>query len=133
MGSLMQWLYLERMKVYYPIKILDTTFQTHLHTNGPIINAPDKLSVTCDRLVVFSRYSGFPTNKTDCHVITEILWKVALNTTTHPISWLPKAGMQFLQWLHCQLFSHCDVHLYVLTQMCVNHLIDTGVSNSIFI
>jgi hypothetical protein len=36
MGSLMQCLYLERMKVYYPIKILDTTFSTHLHTNGPV-------------------------------------------------------------------------------------------------
>ena len=36
MGSLMQWLYLERMKVYYPIKILDTTFSTHMHTNGPV-------------------------------------------------------------------------------------------------
>jgi len=33
-----------------------------------------KLSVTCDRSVVFS------TNKTDCHDKTEILLKVALNT-----------------------------------------------------
>jgi hypothetical protein len=29
---------------------------------------------------VFSGYSGFSTNKTDCHDITEILLKVALNT-----------------------------------------------------
>ena len=33
------------------------------------------LSVTCERSVVF------PTNKTDRHDITEILLKVALNTT----------------------------------------------------
>ena len=46
MGSLIQWLYLERMKVYYPIKILDTTFSTHLHTNGPVINAPINLTFT---------------------------------------------------------------------------------------
>ena len=38
------------------------------------------LSVTCDRLVVFSGYSGFSTNKTDRNNITEILLKVALNT-----------------------------------------------------
>jgi isocitrate dehydrogenase len=36
------------------------------------------LSVTCDRSVVFSGYSGF--NKTDHHDMTEILLKVALNT-----------------------------------------------------
>ena len=36
-----------------------------------------KLSVICDRSVVFSGYS---TNKTDCHDITEILLKVALIT-----------------------------------------------------
>jgi hypothetical protein len=30
--------------------------------------------------VVFIRYSGFPTNKTDHHDITEILLKVALIT-----------------------------------------------------
>jgi hypothetical protein len=38
------------------------------------------LSVTCNRSVVFSGYSGFSTNKTDCHNITEILLKVVLNT-----------------------------------------------------
>jgi hypothetical protein len=38
------------------------------------------LSVTCDRSVVFSEYSGSPTNKNDRHEITEILLKVALNT-----------------------------------------------------
>jgi len=32
--------------------------------------------------VVFSGYSVSPTNKTDCHYITEILLKVALNTIT---------------------------------------------------
>jgi hypothetical protein len=41
------------------------------------------LSVTCNRSVVFSGNFGFLTiNKTDCHNITEILWTVALNTTT---------------------------------------------------
>ena len=39
------------------------------------------LSVTCDRSVVFSRYS---TNKADHHDITEILLKVALNTISFP-------------------------------------------------
>jgi hypothetical protein len=39
MGSLVQWFYLERMKVYYPIKILDATCSTHLHTNRLVINA----------------------------------------------------------------------------------------------
>jgi hypothetical protein len=42
------------------------------------------LSVTCDRSVVFFRYSGFLHNKTDRHDITEILLKVALKTiNTH--------------------------------------------------
>jgi len=36
--------------------------------------------VTCDRLEVFSRYSVSFTYKIDCHDITEILLKVALNT-----------------------------------------------------
>jgi hypothetical protein len=40
---------LERMKVYYPIKILDATFPTHLHTNGPVINAPVNLKFTEER------------------------------------------------------------------------------------
>jgi hypothetical protein len=34
--------------------------------------------------VVFSGYAGFPINKTDCHNITEILLKVALNAKTKP-------------------------------------------------
>jgi hypothetical protein len=36
--------------------------------------------VTCDRSVVFSRSSGFSTNKTYRHDIAEILLKVALST-----------------------------------------------------
>ena len=35
-GRVMQWFYCERMQMYYPIKIIDTTFLTHLHTNGPV-------------------------------------------------------------------------------------------------
>ena len=38
------------------------------------------LMARCGNSVVFSGYSGFPTNKTDWHDITEILLKVALNT-----------------------------------------------------
>jgi hypothetical protein len=37
-------------------------------------------TILCEQLVVFSRYSCFPTNKTDRHDITEILLKVALST-----------------------------------------------------
>ena len=41
------------------------------------------LSVTCGRSVVFSGYSGLlHQKKTDCHYITGILLKVALNTMT---------------------------------------------------
>ena len=40
------------------------------------------LSVTCDRSVVFSGYTGVSNNKTDRHDITEILLNVSLNTTT---------------------------------------------------
>ena len=40
------------------------------------------LSVTCDRPVVFSGYSGFSTNKTVRHEKTEILFKVALSIIT---------------------------------------------------
>jgi hypothetical protein len=38
-----------------------------------------RLSVTCDRSVIFSGTPVSSTNKTDCHDITEILLKVALN------------------------------------------------------
>jgi len=41
-----------------------------------------KLSVTGDMSVVFSRSSCFLTNKTDRHLITEILLKVGFNTIT---------------------------------------------------
>ena len=39
-----------------------------------------KLSVTCDRSVVFSGYSVSSTNKTDRNDLTELLLKLALNT-----------------------------------------------------
>jgi hypothetical protein len=42
------------------------------------------LSVTCYRSVVFTGYSASSTNKTDRHDVTEILLKVALNTTNQP-------------------------------------------------
>ena len=38
------------------------------------------LSVTCDRSVVFSGNSSFLSSKTDCHDMTKILLKVALNS-----------------------------------------------------
>jgi hypothetical protein len=37
--------------MYYPIKIIDTTFSTHLHTNGPVINAPVNLMFTPETFV----------------------------------------------------------------------------------
>ena len=40
------------------------------------------LSLTCDRFVVFSDTPVSSTNKTDCHDITEIFLKMALNTIT---------------------------------------------------
>ena len=60
MGSLMQWLYLERMKVHYPIKILDTAFSTHLHINGPVINVSVNLTFTetfVNTTLKFSRHT----------------------------------------------------------------------------
>ena len=42
----------------------------------------DKIVISCDRLVVFTGYSCFFTNKTDHNNIIEILLKAALNTTT---------------------------------------------------
>jgi hypothetical protein len=45
-------------------------------------------------------FSGTPvssTNKTDCHDITEILLKVAINTINH----LPEQPSSFLLSLHC--------------------------------
>jgi hypothetical protein len=51
------------------------------------------MSVTCDRSVVFSWYSGFLHQyfKTDRHDITEILLKVALNTLPLPYPFLGQA------------------------------------------
>jgi hypothetical protein len=46
------------------------------------------LAVICGRSVVFSSTTGSSTNKTDCHDITEILLKVALNTINQTISGL---------------------------------------------
>ena len=42
----MQWFYWEKMQIYYPIKILDTTFSTHLHSSEPFINPPVNLVFT---------------------------------------------------------------------------------------
>jgi hypothetical protein len=42
-----------------------------------------------DRSAVFSEYSGYPTNKTDRHIITKILLKVALSTITPYVNVTP--------------------------------------------
>ena len=104
----------------------------------------DSLSVTFDRLMVFSGYSGFfSINKTDCHNITEILLKVAFNSIT--IRWgvlgltallsnfcgrlkaepefpLPFHDRFFVQWIDaiggcliCWYWCHCWPSLYKLS------------------
>ena len=58
------------------------------------------LSITCDSSMVFSGTPVFSTNKTDCHNITEILLKGAINTISH----LPEQSSSFLLHvvsLHC--------------------------------
>ena len=73
----------------------------------------NSLFVTCDRSVVFSGTPVFSINKTDCHDITEILLKVALNTINHQPSKLPFAG-HFIKigpdlrkrWTNCNLGPH---------------------------
>jgi hypothetical protein len=50
--------------------------------------------------VVFSGYAGFTINKTDCHDITEILLKVALNTKTKLNQ---KKNTNECRRLHCSL------------------------------
>ena len=42
--------------------------------------------MTCGRLVVFFEYSSI--NKTDCHNIAELFWKVALYSITVTPSWM---------------------------------------------
>jgi hypothetical protein len=61
-----------------------------VHTHIPLwflIN--NLMSLTCDRSVVFSGTLVSSINKTDCHDITRILLKVALNTINQPITWIP--------------------------------------------
>ena len=48
--------------------------------------------MTCDSSMVFSGTPVFTTNKTDCHDITEILLKGAINTINH----LPEQPSSFL-------------------------------------
>ncbi len=48
--------------------------------------------MTCDSSMVFSGTPVFSTNKTDCHDITEILLKGAINTINH----LPEHPSSFL-------------------------------------
>jgi hypothetical protein len=57
-GSVMQWFYWKRMQMYYPIKILDTTFLTHLHTNGPVINSPVNLTFMETLVNTTLKFSG---------------------------------------------------------------------------
>ena len=65
------------------------------------------LSVTCDRSMVFSAGPPvFSTNKTDRHDLTEILLKVATNTTPTPL---------FIN-LHilCNIFMHSLFIAYII-------------------
>ena len=62
--------------------------------------------MTCDRLVVFSGYSGSSTNKTDRDDITEIVLKVALNTINQTcllFNYLCKTIKSFKYKLWCDL------------------------------
>ena len=56
------------------------------------------MSLICDRSVVFSGYSGFSTNNTDRHDITEILLKVALNFPN--VIYLSKCAVFYEQKVH---------------------------------
>ena len=57
------------------------------------------LRVTCGRSIPVSS-----TNKTDCHDITEILLKVALNTLTHIV----------------EVFYQCNLLIHVLSFFCIS-------------
>jgi hypothetical protein len=54
-------------------------------------------AVPFGRSVVFSEYSGFPINKADRHDITEILWKVKLNTK-NPNPYQKAERIQFFKY-----------------------------------
>ena len=56
--------------------------------------------MTCDSSMVFSGTPVFSTNKTDCHDITEILLKGAINTINH----LPQ---QPIVHFYCTMSLHC--------------------------
>jgi hypothetical protein len=88
------------------------------------------LSVTCDRSVVFSGYSGLIHKKTDCHDIAEILLKVALNTinlnqTRKSLNVVLRDGLCFIlndkrrfvpsKWPWIDVFA-CDLLCYVEQQ-----------------
>jgi hypothetical protein len=64
----------------YPSQ-LNLWFLIPLMVKSTRYNMWKKLSESCDRSVVFCRYTGSTTNKTDHHDITDILLKLALNTT----------------------------------------------------
>jgi hypothetical protein len=75
------------------------------------------LSVTCSRSVFFSGNSGF-LHQTDCHHITEILLKVALNNTT--LFWSTCAFFCiFLLWTHVHMSRIC---LHVIIYMYVSEI-----------
>ena len=60
-------------------------------------------SVTCNRPVLFFGYSGFLTNKTDRHEITEI--------------WL-RGAVSFNKQTNKHWPCHCIVHIYVVIHFC---------------
>jgi hypothetical protein len=71
------------------------------------------------------RYSGFLTNKTDCHNITEILLKVALNTINQPtnrINWKIKTNFYYNKLSHGKPFwlqTDDDNAIIIRTQNCL--------------
>ena len=67
------------------------------------------------------------TNKTDCHDITEILLKVALNTIT-PVSKAHTNNVIFRQYRHCT-FSLLPVLSTVFPPSCADHMVEFGVSS----
>ena len=91
------------------------------------------MSVTCDRSVVFSGYSGCSSNKADRHDITEILLKVTLNTTKqtkHIYLERDFAATRLNKWRQAQAVitngsvssSAVDVYLEILKQVYLNFL-----------
>ena len=75
------------------------------------------LSVTCDRSVVYFRYSVSSTNKTDHHDIAEILLKLALSTITLTPSTriLVYYSFSIYEWIRCRTIKNIKYFFSNLT------------------